>query len=187
METVTSPALVRHKSPHFPSHDLSSAPAESRPFLEATLRAFGFIPLPTARHASAPGVVDGFSHLLETFEKTTLSPLEREAVALVLAGKFDCNVCRALHTRLALSQGASQDLVRSLIARKAIALPRLAALAEFTEALVETRGAVSDEDLERFLDSGFTPRQALEIVLGISTYTLSIFANRLTRSESLRE
>ena len=47
-------------------------------------------------------------------------------------------------------------------------------------------GAVPDAELERFFAQGFTPRQALELVVGIATYTLSIFANRMTRSETIR-
>lgn len=34
-----------------------------------------------------------------------------------------------------------------------------------------------------FLGHGHTPEQALEVVLGIGTYTLSTFANRLTAAE----
>src|SRR4051794_30472979 len=88
------------RAPHFPTHDLASAPAEARPFLEETRRRFGFVPLPTARHATAPAVVEGFALLHEVFEKTSLAPLEREAVALVLAGKLDCKLCRDLHRGL---------------------------------------------------------------------------------------
>jgi hypothetical protein len=36
--------------------------------------------------------------------------------------------------------------------------------------------------LRAFLDSGYTSRNALEVVLGIGTYTLSTFANRLTNA-----
>jgi AhpD family alkylhydroperoxidase len=185
----TPNAAVRTSSPssaYFPTHDLTTAPPEARPFLEGNLRRFGFIPLPTARHASAPGVVEGFTHLLEVFERTSLSPLEREAVALVLAGKLDCKLCRDLHRRMAAQNGAAKELVEQLLARRDIADARLGALAEFTERVVEERGAVSDNDLERFVAQGFTARQALEVVLGVATYTLSIFANRMTRSETMR-
>jgi AhpD family alkylhydroperoxidase len=120
------------------------------------------------------------------FERTSLSPLEREAVALVLAGKLDCKLCRDLHRRMAAQHGAAKELVEQLLARRDIADARLRALAEFTERVVEERGAVSDTDLERFVAQGFTARQALEVVLGVATYTLSIFANRMTRSETMR-
>jgi AhpD family alkylhydroperoxidase len=173
-------------SKYFPTHDLASAPAEARPFLAETQRSFGFIPLPSARHATAPAVVEGFALLLGVFEKTSLSPLEREAVALVLAGKLDCKLCRDLHRRLARQAGASAELVEALILRRDIAEPKLSALAAFTERVVDTRGDVPEGELEQFVGAGFTARQALEVVVGVATYTLSIFANRLTRSETIR-
>jgi alkylhydroperoxidase family enzyme len=39
---------------------------------------------------------------------------------------------------------------------------------------------VGDEALRAFLASGYTRQNALEVVLGIGTYTMSTLANRLT-------
>jgi hypothetical protein len=39
---------------------------------------------------------------------------------------------------------------------------------------------VGDEALRSFLASGYTAQNALEVVLGIGTYTMSTLANRLT-------
>ena len=182
----TSSSTMPPSSKYFPTHDLESAPAEARPFLEETQRRFGFLPLATARHATAPALVEGFTLLLGIFEKTSLSPLERETVALVLARTLDCKLCRDLHRRLARQHGASAELVEALLTGTPVAEPKLASLAEFTERVVDTRGAVSDAELERFVEHGFSARQALEVVVGVATYTLSILANRMTRSETLR-
>lgn len=175
-----------HQPPYFPTHTLDSAPPEARGHLRQLQQKFGFIPLPSARHATAPAALEAFHHLHRTFNGTSLSGLEREAVALVLAGKLDCKLCRDLHRRLAHAAGATHEEIDALVSRSGISEPRLAALATFTERLVETRGDVTDDELEAFIDAGFTARQALEVIVGIATYTLSIFANRLTKSESMR-
>lgn len=177
---------THNQSPYFPTHTLDSAPVESRVMLQHTEKKFGFIPLPSARHATAPGVLEGFGQLLEIFNKTSLTNLEREALALVLAGKLDCKLCRDLHRRMAQAAGASSEEIDALVVRAGISDPRLRALATLTERVVETRGAVSDAELAEFVAAGFSARQALEVVLGVATYTLSIFANRMTRSESIR-
>ena len=39
---------------------------------------------------------------------------------------------------------------------------------------------MGDEALRSFLASGYTAQNALEVVLGIGTYTISTLANRLT-------
>jgi AhpD family alkylhydroperoxidase len=170
----------------FPTHDVSSAPEGARPFLEAQQKLFGFVPLPSARHATAPAVLEGFTQLLGTFERTSLSAMDREALALSLAGRFDCTVCRTIHTGIARKLGASPELSEALLAREGIPDARLAELVRFVEETLATQGKVSEEALGRFLRAGFTARQALEVVVGIATYTLSVFANRMTRSESLR-
>jgi AhpD family alkylhydroperoxidase len=179
-------AMPAPSSPYFPTHDLESAPSEARPFLEETQRRFGFVPLASARHATAPAVVEGFALLHGVLEKTSLSPLEREAVALVLAGKLDCKLCRDIHRGLARRQGASAELIEQLIARRGVGDPKLGALVALTERIVDTHGAVSDAEMQQFIAHGFTARQALEVVVGVATYTLSIFANRMTRTETVR-
>jgi hypothetical protein len=42
-----------------------------------------------------------------------------------------------------------------------------------------TTGDVPDDELAEFIAAGYTKRNALEVVLGIGTYTMSTFANRL--------
>ena len=50
----------------------------------------------------------------------------------------------------------------------------------FTLRVLDTAGDVGDDALAAFLASGYTRQQALEVVLGIGTYTMSTLANRLT-------
>ena len=57
---------------------------------------------------------------------------------------------------------------------------RLEAIRVFTLRVLDTAGDVGDDALAAFLASGYTPQQALEVVLGIGTYTMSTLANRLT-------
>lgn len=54
------------------------------------------------------------------------------------------------------------------------------ALRTFTLEVLATAGAVTAAGLQAFLSQGYTSQNALEVVLGIGTYTLSTFANRLT-------
>lgn len=46
--------------------------------------------------------------------------------------------------------------------------------------MLATAGAVDDATLQAFLAHGYTARNALEVVLGIGTYTMSTLANRMT-------
>ena len=46
--------------------------------------------------------------------------------------------------------------------------------------LITTAGVVGEESLAAFLAHEYTTRNALEIVFGIGTYTMSTLANRMT-------
>ena len=68
--------------------------------------------------------------------------------------------------------------------------PKLDAVARFAEAVIASRGNVTDDELARFRDAGFTDQAALEIVLGVGLATLCNFANNLAHgplNEELRE
>jgi alkylhydroperoxidase family enzyme len=57
---------------------------------------------------------------------------------------------------------------------------RLEAIRVFALRVVDTAGDVGDRALRDFLAAGYTTQNALEVVLGIGTYTMSTLANRLT-------
>ncbi|HEX6452679.1 MAG TPA: carboxymuconolactone decarboxylase family protein [Trebonia sp.] len=68
--------------------------------------------------------------------------------------------------------------------------PRLEAVRVFTLRVLDSAGDVGEAALREFLGHGYTARNALEVVLGIGTYTMSTLANRLTGAavdEPLRE
>jgi alkylhydroperoxidase family enzyme len=48
--------------------------------------------------------------------------------------------------------------------------------------LIERTGDVSDDAWRQFLAAGFDRTAALEIAMGVATYTLTTFANRLTQA-----
>ena len=82
----------------------------------------------------------------------------------------------------AAALGASQELVTALRDRRPLPDERLAAIQRFTLDVVAEAGPVSPESLEAFLDHGYTARNALDVVLGVGTYTMSTLANRMTRA-----
>ncbi|MFH8369434.1 carboxymuconolactone decarboxylase family protein [Streptomyces sp. NPDC018031] len=169
-------------SPVFADHTPDSAPPAARSTMEATARRMGYLPAAVARLATSPHLLKGFLTLSATFEDTTLDPLAREVVILTMATGNECHICVAMHTAKLRALDADPELVSALRERRALPDERLEAVRQFTLRVLATAGAVPDEELHAFLDRGHTPQQALEVVLGIGTYTLSTLANRLTRA-----
>ncbi|WP_198944185.1 carboxymuconolactone decarboxylase family protein [Streptomyces sp. CB03234] len=145
-------------------------------------RTGGRLPSAVARMAASPELLEGFMTLTAMFDRTTLDPIARETVVMAVATRNGCQVCVDLHTRKLRTLGAGADVIAAL--REGTPLPdeRLEAVRRFVGAVYATTGEVSDEDLAAFLAHGYTERNALEVVMGIGTYTMSTLANRLTRA-----
>ncbi|MEU9105570.1 carboxymuconolactone decarboxylase [Streptomyces xanthophaeus] len=118
----------------------------------------------------SPETLDGFLELSRTFEATTLDAHSRETVILTVATHHQCHLCVDMHEAKLSGLGPAPDPAR------------LEAVRLFTLRVLASSGAVSDAELADFRAHGYTRRNALEVVLGVGAYTLSTFANRLTRA-----
>ena len=166
----------------FAEHTIESAPPGARRSMTATRERLGYLPAPVARMATSPQLLDGFLRLNAIFENSTLDALAREVVVMTIATRNGCHVCVAMHTGRLTALGADADLISALRTARPLTDPRLEAVRVFTLQVLDTAGDVPDAALHAFLVHGHTRQNALEVVLGIGTYTMSTLANRLTRA-----
>ncbi|BBB10714.1 carboxymuconolactone decarboxylase family protein [Sphingopyxis sp. EG6] len=163
----------------FPLHDETTAPEAARAHLEATKRSFGMIPNLERVMASAPALLATYSFGWEAFDRTSLSPVERQVVYQTANFENECNYCVPWHTLLAKQAGADAETVEALRRGSRLSNPRHEALRQFTRTLILNRGKASAADLDDFLKAGFSDQQALEVVLGIAIKTMSNFTNSI--------
>ncbi len=57
---------------------------------------------------------------------------------------------------------------------------KLNVLINYTRKLVNQRGNVSDNDVQKLLDAGYTKRHVLEINIAVAMKTLSNYTNHIT-------
>jgi AhpD family alkylhydroperoxidase len=164
----------------FTEYTIESAPAGARRAMAATQQQFGYLPAAMARMAASPHLLDGFLKLNQVFEGSTLDPVVREVVVMAIATRNGCHICVAIHTARLTAMGSGADLINGLRDARPLADERLEAVRAFTLRVLDTAGDVGDQALAEFLAHGYTSQNALEIVLGIGTYTMSTLANRLT-------
>jgi AhpD family alkylhydroperoxidase len=165
----------------FPEYTVESAPAGSRRFMVATQNHLGYLPAATARWAASPHLLEAFGRVSAIFENGTLDPVAREVVVMTIATRNGCHVCVAMHTARLTALGAPPEVIEALRGASALrSAERLEAIRVFTLRVLDTAGDVGDDALRAFLASGYTRQNALEVVLGIGTYTMSTLANRLT-------
>lgn len=162
-------------------HTVETAPEGSKPLLQSLQRTIGMIPNLAAAMSESPELLKGFLTIRQIFYGGTFSPGEIQVLALTNAFENGCRYCMALHSAFALNEGVSREAVEALRAGRSPQEPTLKALSEFSRALVERRGHVGDEDLQRFLAAGYSKAQALEVVLGVAVSILPNFAHHITR------
>lgn len=163
----------------FPQHTIDAAPQGARPILEGAQKALGFVPNLYATMADAPTLLEGYTTLSGIFDKTSLSPTERQVVLLSASYENRCDYCMAAHTVISGLQKVPQDVVDALRNGTPMADPKLEALRSFTRRLVESRGWAEDHDVQKLLDAGYDRSVVLEVVLGLGLKTMSNYLNHL--------
>jgi uncharacterized peroxidase-related enzyme len=152
---------------------MDTAPQGSRPILQGLIDEVGFVPNLAAAMAESPTYVDAFTSLRSIYREGTLTPIERELVALAVAVESACDYCVAAHSTFATMHGAPQPALDALRTGETPEDRRLAALSTLARQVVRQRGQVSQAEVSAFLDAGFTPAQLLEALVGIAMTTLS--------------
>ena len=169
----------------FIQHTPDSAPEKARPLLDGAIAKLGFLPNLYAHLAEAPAALEAYFGLSAQFDKTSLTPAERQVVLIAVSVENGCEFCVAAHSMIAREMvKVPAETVDALRAAGLLPQPRLDALANFTRALVRDRGWVSDETSSRFFSAGFNQQQAIEVVLGVAMKTLSNYANHLTGTQT---
>ena len=167
-------------STRFAPLTIETAPAAARPMLAASARTFGFVPAPVGAAAHSPPLL---AHLLAgfgAFDRTGLTPLEREVVAMTVAFEHGCHYCMAMHTAMQADSPEVQAVVQALREGRPLPDARLEALRGFALAVLRGRGRVPADPMAAFVGAGFDEALALDVVLGVGVYVLSTFVNIVT-------
>jgi uncharacterized peroxidase-related enzyme len=160
-------------------HSVETAPFESQAILRQVKASLGLVPNLAAAMSESPSLVKGFFALREIYHEGTLSPLETQVLSLTNAFANGCHYCMALHSAFARKEGLSAESLAALREGRSPVEPKLCALSELSRKMIATRGQVGEADLAAFFAAGFTPAQALEVVLGIAVSILANFSHHL--------
>lgn len=165
-------------------HSIESAPEAARPRLEQALKANGFLPNLLGVLANAPAALQTYQEVGKINAGTSLSAKEIEIVQITAAVTNGCDFCVAGHTKIASKKlHLPEATIQALRHLSTLDDPRDAALATFTQALIQHKGKVGDDALQAFYAAGYTEQQVLEVVLGVALATLCNYANNVAQTE----
>lgn len=165
----------------FKIHTLETAPEKSKPPLQALNQAFGLIPNLAATMAESPVLVGGYVTLFGMFASGSFSGAEREVLLLTNAVTNKSAWPVAFHSGGALKEGVSKGDVYSIREGRLPDDARYAALSKLTKTLIETRGHLEAKALASFIDAGFSPAQAFEVLAGIAISTMANYASNIAK------
>lgn len=100
--------------PQFPIHTLETAPEASRPFVAGAKHAFGIVPNLVGEFAESPAVIEGYLALAGAYQKSDLTPLEREIVLIAASVENACHHCVAAHTTVTQGQKLDQTVIAAV-------------------------------------------------------------------------
>lgn len=166
----------------FPVLDLESASQQARPALEATQAAFGFIPNLLGVMAHSPALAEAYLTLSGLFDKTDLTPTERQVVLLTVSRYHGCHYCVAAHSALAEMQNIPADVVEAIRLNRVIADTKLQSLRVFVNELLENRGLLDERAMRAFYAAGYKPAQVLDVLVGVAQKTMSNFTNHIAQT-----
>ncbi|MDO5666465.1 MAG: carboxymuconolactone decarboxylase family protein [Alcaligenaceae bacterium] len=164
-------------------HTIESAPSEAQERVKTAQKNNGFLPNLIGVLAGAPGALEMYQEVGAINARSSLTAAEREVVQITAAAINRCAFCVAGHTAISTKQKLFvDDDLQALRESTPLTDAKFNALAVFTQGVMQHKGAVSDEALKAFFDSGYDEQQALEVVLGVALATLCNYSNNLAQT-----
>jgi len=171
---------MKDPMPQFPVHSEESAPEGSKPLLEQTRKAYGFLPNLYGVFAESPAALDAYIRVAEVFQKHSgFNPAEQQVVLLTISRVNGCGYCMAAHSKVSEMVEVPANVVNAIREDEPIGDEKLEAVRQLTRKVVEKRGWIEDADVQEFLSAGYEPQHVLSVLVGVAQKTLSNFTNHI--------
>lgn len=167
----------------FTLHTEETAPDAAKPLLGKSQKAFGMVPNLHAVMAESPELLEAYQRVHELFQNSSFNAEELTVVWQTVNVENNCHYCVPAHTGIAKSMKVDDAIIDALRDETPLPDARLEALRTFTLKLVRQHGDLSEDDIQSFLDAGFTQRHVLDVILGYSQKVMSNFTNHVAHTE----
>ncbi len=162
--------------------DPGMAEGKAKTLLDGVQKRFGVIPNMKRTMDQSPAVLDAYLGFGKALGAGTLDAPLREQIALTVAGANSCDYCAAAHTAIGSILGLDgSELSANLNSFSSD--PKIEAALIFARRIVDERGWVSDEDMQRVRDAGYTDGEIVEIIAVVALNTFSNYFNHIAQSE----
>jgi uncharacterized peroxidase-related enzyme len=133
--------------------------------------------------ANSSSGLDAYLSLNQALSTSAFSASEKEAIALIVGEKNNCDYCVAAHTAIAKGHGLSEEQTVKIRKGEKTGDDRIDAIVAFASRIVETRGFVEDQDLEQFKAAGFDDGAVVDLIVAYSLNVLTNTFNHINETE----
>jgi alkylhydroperoxidase family enzyme len=165
----------------FPINTIESAPAQSKPALEALQGAFGMIPNILGAMSTSPVLINSLVGLFQKVHGGSFPEAQVQVLLLTNAVTNASSWAVAFHTALALKEGVDPADVQAIRERRTPKDPKSAALSTLARTLIEKRGRLDQQDVSRFLQAGFDQALLLEVIGVVAASTITNYTGNVTQ------
>lgn len=163
-------------------HNIESAPENSKPFLENSIKSFGMIPGLHGVLAGSPGLLEAYQMLHKLFSESSFNNDELTVVWQTINVEHGCHYCVPAHTGIAKMMNVDDAITEALRNSTPLEDSKLETLRNMTLQIVRNRGHVSQEELDTFYAAGYEERHVLDIILGVSQKVISNYTNHIANT-----
>jgi uncharacterized peroxidase-related enzyme len=143
---------------------------------------YGMVPNLVRTLANSPAALRGYLALGEALEGGALPAKLREQIALTVSEANDCGYCVAAHCAIGQSAGLSDNELTD--ARRSSSPDSKSDVAlNFAKQLVENRGWVGDDKVDRVRRAGYGDGEIAEIVAIVAWKTFANYFNHVAETE----
>lgn len=163
-------------------HTIETAPEKSKEILEKVKTNNGFLPNLMGVFAESPEILEAYLTLSSLVDQTTLTPTERQIALIGASISNGCDYCVAAHSTISAMQKLPNDIIQALRENRPIADAKLETFRKFVQAVTDGRGAVSETEINAFLEARYTKQNILEVILVVGMKTLSNYTNHIAET-----
>ena len=171
----------------FKLHDEKSAPLESQRILEKVKASSGIIPGLYSVLAESPEALKAYVELGKIFGQSSFSDEEKTVVWQTINVEHECKFCVPAHTMVAKLMKIDESITIALRDETTLPCKKLESLRTFTLILLRKRGKPSEEEVSAFIKAGFTQKNILEVIIGISQKVISNYSNYIAETPLNKE
>lgn len=131
--------------------------------------------------ATSPVLINSLVGLFGSVHGGSFTEAQVQVVLLTDAVTNACTWAVAFHTALALKEGTDAADVRAIRDGRLPKDSKFAALSALAKTMIEKRGRLNDQDVDRFLAAGFGKDQLLEVIAAVAASTITNYTGSITK------